>query len=311
MNSFTSQIAANNIGAYEIGVLVSYVLFGVTTTQTYTYYSRFTDNSRKLKGLVALVWVCELGHALCVARALYFYTTADCMHPNILNQSPWALDMAFVIVALIVACVQAFFGFRIYMLSKRLYIPVVIWIAALLRLAGGIATPLWALQGLVVRARLLMVSTWNVGVANDLLMTATLVVLLRRQRADVHKRTVALADKIIAWSIETAMMTSAVAIAELICFLMMPKNWTWIAISTIEARMFANSFLASLNGRTTLRAIGDAPLTFVIPTIQSFSNGVEIANVRPNASDAELNTGLENKEASSGVYRVQVESEIE
>jgi hypothetical protein len=132
------------------------------------------------------------------------------MHPNILNQSPWTLDMAFVIVALIVACgaymynkhpfvsnfhgsrsyapVQAFFGFRIYMLSKRLYIPVVIWIAALLRLAGGIATPLWALQGLVVRARLLMVSTWNVGVANDLLITATSVVLLRRQRADVHKR---------------------------------------------------------------------------------------------------------------------------
>ncbi|KAJ7735580.1 hypothetical protein B0H14DRAFT_2639173 [Mycena olivaceomarginata] len=237
MNSFTSQIAANNIGAYEIGVLVSYVLFGVTTTQTYTYYSRFTDNSRKLKGLVALVWVCELGHALCVARTLYFYTTADCMHPNILNQSPWALDMAFVIVALIVACVTStvlahmhqckrFFGFRIYMLSKRLYIPVVIWIAALLRLAGGIATPLWALQGLVVRARLLMVSTWNVGVANDLLITATLVVLLRRQRADVHKRDCN-DDK----------------------FLMMPKNWTWIAISTIEARMFANSFLASLNGR--------------------------------------------------------------
>lgn len=50
-----------------------------------------------------------------------------------------------------------------------------------------------------------------------------------------------------------------------------------------------------------------------LPTseIPSFSNGVEIANVRPNASDAELNTGLENKEASSGVYHVQVEPEIE
>jgi hypothetical protein len=39
-------------GAVEIGVLVSYVLFGVTITQTYIYYSRFPDDSRKLKALV-------------------------------------------------------------------------------------------------------------------------------------------------------------------------------------------------------------------------------------------------------------------
>jgi hypothetical protein len=39
-------------GASEIGVLFSYVLFGVMTTQTYIYYSRFPDDSRKLKALV-------------------------------------------------------------------------------------------------------------------------------------------------------------------------------------------------------------------------------------------------------------------
>ncbi|KAJ7857317.1 hypothetical protein B0H14DRAFT_2751619 [Mycena olivaceomarginata] len=65
------------------------------------------------------------------------------------------------------------------------------------------------------------------------------------------------------------MMTSAVAIVELICFLAMPKNWIWIAIFTIEARLFANSFLASLNGRTTLRAMSDAPLTFTMPPVRS------------------------------------------
>ncbi|KAJ7857323.1 hypothetical protein B0H14DRAFT_2443145 [Mycena olivaceomarginata] len=310
MNSFTSQIAADNIGAYEIGVLLSYMLFGVTTTQTYTYYSRFSDDSRQLKGLVALVWVCELGHALCVGHTLYSYTISDQSRP------PWTLPQAFVLAGLVVACVQGFFGLRIYRLSKKLSIPIIIWVMALLRLmASMIIFELPVNPALGYHAdtkqELLTTSTWILGVANDLLITATLVFVLRRQRADVHQRTVVLADKIIAWSIETGMITSAVAIAELICFLTMPKTWIWIAISTIEARVFANSFLASLNGRTTLRAIGDAPLTFVIPTIQSFSDGVEIANVRPNASDAELNTGLENKEASFGVYRVQVESEIE
>lgn len=42
-------------GALQIGVLVSYVLFGVTTTQAYIYYDRFPDDSPKLKALVCTI----------------------------------------------------------------------------------------------------------------------------------------------------------------------------------------------------------------------------------------------------------------
>ncbi|KAJ7336222.1 hypothetical protein DFH08DRAFT_1018498 [Mycena albidolilacea] len=311
MNSPTSQIAPNNIGAYEIGVLLSCVLFGVTTTQTYIYYSRFADDSRKLKSLVALVWVCEFAHALCIGHTLYFYTISGDNHPDAIQvqTSPRTLLAGFSITACIVACVQAFFGFRIYMLSKRLCIPVLIWIVAFLRLS------LFTLSTVVTdttmeESFILITSAWVVGVANDLLITITLVFLLRRQRKDVHKRTMVLADKIIAWTIETGMITSAAAIVELICLLAMPLSWIWIAIFTIEARLFANSFLASLNGRTKLRAMSDAPLTFTMPPIGSFSNGVQMTNVRPNVSDVEVNPGLGDKEASSDVYCVQVESQI-
>jgi hypothetical protein len=34
-------------GALQIGVFVSHVLFGVTTTQTYVHYSRFPDDSNQ------------------------------------------------------------------------------------------------------------------------------------------------------------------------------------------------------------------------------------------------------------------------
>ncbi|KAJ7839532.1 hypothetical protein B0H14DRAFT_2786832 [Mycena olivaceomarginata] len=40
------------IGACEIGVLISYALFGVTTVQTYIYYGRFPNDDSKLKALV-------------------------------------------------------------------------------------------------------------------------------------------------------------------------------------------------------------------------------------------------------------------
>ncbi len=40
------------LGSFEIGGLISYVLFGVTTTQTYIYHTRFPDDPYKLKVLV-------------------------------------------------------------------------------------------------------------------------------------------------------------------------------------------------------------------------------------------------------------------
>ncbi|KAJ7857324.1 hypothetical protein B0H14DRAFT_2578460 [Mycena olivaceomarginata] len=147
MNSPTSQIAPNNIGAYEIGVLLSCVLFGVTTTQTYIYYSRFADDSRKLKGLVALVWVCKFAHALCIGHTLYFYTISGDDHPDAIQvqTSPWTLHASSSITSCIVAC------------------------------------------GITMEDSFIM-SAWIVGVANDLLITITLVFLLRRQRKDVQKR---------------------------------------------------------------------------------------------------------------------------
>lgn len=40
------------LGAFQIGVLVSYALFGIVTAQTYTYFAKFPEDSLKLKILV-------------------------------------------------------------------------------------------------------------------------------------------------------------------------------------------------------------------------------------------------------------------
>jgi hypothetical protein len=47
-----SSILATSLGALQIGIFVSHVLFGVMTTQTYIYYTRFPEDSPKLKALV-------------------------------------------------------------------------------------------------------------------------------------------------------------------------------------------------------------------------------------------------------------------
>ncbi|KAJ7803544.1 hypothetical protein B0H14DRAFT_2613244 [Mycena olivaceomarginata] len=222
------------ICAYEIGVLLSCVLFGVTTTQTYIYYSRFADDSRKLKGLVALVWVCEFAHALCIGHTLYFYTISGYNQTDSQVFSPRTLLAGFSITACIVAC-----------------------------------------DTTMVES--LITSAWVVGVANDLLITITLVFLLRCQRKDVHKRTMALADKIIAWTIVSVHAKELYACTGYGSQFSPSRHDVGIFPNDIlhflnriaPPKVFANSFLASLNGRTTLRAMSDAPLTFTMPPVRS------------------------------------------
>ncbi|KAJ7735572.1 hypothetical protein B0H14DRAFT_3516821 [Mycena olivaceomarginata] len=99
----------NTLGALEVGVLTSYVLLGVTITQTYIYYSRFPQDPRKLEALVALVCVCEIAHAICIVHTVYVWTISDSMHPeSIFNFSPQSLVTTVFFSSLITACVQGF-----------------------------------------------------------------------------------------------------------------------------------------------------------------------------------------------------------
>ncbi|KAJ7891914.1 hypothetical protein B0H14DRAFT_3693893 [Mycena olivaceomarginata] len=98
-------VAHTTIGVCLVGGLVSFMLFGVMTTQTYIYYKRFSDDSLKLKALVALMWydpahnidstervtvnrTCDSAHTLCVGHLLYVYTIYDNAHTETILGRP-------------------------------------------------------------------------------------------------------------------------------------------------------------------------------------------------------------------------------
>jgi hypothetical protein len=127
----------------------------------------------------------------------------------------------YLVSSLTLAIVQGFFSFRIYAFSKKLYIPVLSWVMSVLRVLGCtalfvVALDMKSLGGYLVQWKWLVTSIWSVSTANDLMITATLVVLLRDQRTNVHRRydfcvvsfraslmscrTAALVKKLILWS---------------------------------------------------------------------------------------------------------------
>jgi hypothetical protein len=119
--------------------------------------------------------------------------------------------------------VQYFFSFRIYTFSGKLYVCTLIWVMIFLRLLGSIiifvtTLRMPSLPHYEMQWGWLLTVIWSVSTANDLVLAATLVVLLRNQRTDVHRRydfiiaselkvthilrrTAALVEKLILWSI--------------------------------------------------------------------------------------------------------------
>ncbi|KAF7351227.1 hypothetical protein MSAN_01554200 [Mycena sanguinolenta] len=229
------------IGAYELGVLVSFILLGVTTTQAYIYYSRFPDDSRRLKCLVAFLWCIELAHAICIGCTLYQMTVSDYGHPERLLLIPQSLAIAVMFSGIVGAGVQAFFAERIYRVSESLYIPCLSWMLSFSRLLGSIAVCVYGFRletipDFEAQFSWLVNALWSVASANDVLIAGTLVYWLSSRRSDAEKRTVALIDKLVAWTIETGVVTSASGLVSLTCFVTMKSNFIWIAFFVLNAR---------------------------------------------------------------------------
>ncbi|KAF8139451.1 hypothetical protein K438DRAFT_1785681 [Mycena galopus ATCC 62051] len=279
MESTVSINLNTTIGAYEIGVLASYILFGAATAQTYIYYSRFPADSPKLKALVAAVWVCELVFTICIGYALYLYTIAGDGHPEVIFDSSTSIDLAVLLDGLIAACVQGFYSFRIYTLSTgRLYIPTLIWTLTFIRL---LACFILFVEGLKAPSMAAYKAQWqwlvtvlsSVSAANDWTITGTLCFILHNRRSHAGK--------------------SVSALATVACSVTMKGNFIFFGFYMLEARLFSNSLLASLNSREALRALNDRHIslstisTFKTPAVGLACNSVKATNIEQPPSDGD------------------------
>ncbi|CAK5272196.1 unnamed protein product [Mycena citricolor] len=220
----------NTLGALQIGTLISFTLFGVTTSQVYTYYSRFPEDAWHLKALVAFTWMCDLAHAICVATLLYTDDILDYRHPERFLLAPSKLFGVIILFsALITAAVQSFFSFRIYRISKRSAFPLFTASLTFLRTLAAIGL-LYAINHVDSWAQFLARWDWLgtslfcISAANDVIITMGMVFLLFRRRRKALNRTMAHLDRIITWTIETGLMTSVFTLLELAFFLTMQSN---------------------------------------------------------------------------------------
>ncbi|RPD54856.1 hypothetical protein L227DRAFT_567057 [Lentinus tigrinus ALCF2SS1-6] len=224
-----------------ISVFVAGILYGMTTLQTFLYWQAYPRDGTFLKSIgvvvslqVAFIWVLETLHtALCI-RFLYAYLIlgfgdifnflrVDCRRMR--ARGVFAIARTGFAIGSTALC-------YIYpnWLKLRDYGP------ALATVSGGLGS-----AALV-----------------DLLVALTLTFYLKRgtnlwEGSYYHKQSTNMVNQILLYTVNTGAITSATSVVCVILFAANKVTLTFLGFAAIQTKLYANSFLGSLNARAHLR----------------------------------------------------------
>lgn len=246
------------LGALEIGTTICVFLFGIVTVQTYLYFRSFPRDDWKLKALVGWLWLLELGHTITVTEEIYVKTINEYGQPaTIASFSSFYASV--ILSAFIDFTAQAFFAYRIKKFSGKWIAAGICGFAAFVRLVmivmggvlGSVATDVVQFQA---KWGWLVTSMLALGAAIDVTVAVSLCFYLRQHRNSPFTSTIQLIDKLMIWAIQTGLLTSIVAVVVVICDNTMKDNFVALGLFTLLAKLYSNSVLAVLNGRTIVRS---------------------------------------------------------
>ncbi|KAG1757765.1 hypothetical protein EDB19DRAFT_64055 [Suillus lakei] len=264
-------------GAILLGGLLAFGLSGCVNMQLMVYWRLYSYESWRAKSLVIVTWLLDLCHSAFVAIALWDSIIVSYGDMDELDKIPWSVGPAVELTAMITFLVQSFFAYRIYRLQKkRLGVVIPIVTLAFFRLVAASVS-----MGEMIRLRSYAAFVqhpfpcWiftlglSLSVFVDIMITAFLCYFLRQNHTMVTS-TMRIIDILTLWTIRNGLMTSAAAIASLICWLAMPNNRIFLGLHFFVAKLYANSLLATLNARQHIRngkqynSSGDRPLPIVL-----------------------------------------------
>ncbi|KAJ6595185.1 hypothetical protein DFH09DRAFT_1357892 [Mycena vulgaris] len=289
-------------GAMFIGVLFATFFQGVLTVQAYIYYESFPDDLRRIKALVAAVWILDVTHLVFICQACYHYLITSWGNDAALLVSTHALDLHLIFVGLATIICQGFFIHRIWTFSRGNWV-----------LSGLLSAACLATFGVEVLISAQIIQVPRVAYFSDLVAEVValfamggvadsaiaLVLVFYLQQGTTHfDRTSFVVARVINYTVATGLATSVLAGACLIAYLTSPHTFVFIAMHFSLGRLYTNALLATLNSRRNLR---HAPQTQ--PSAPSFA--VFTTRVVTSVTDEEY--PLANRSMKDSPHSIQAQ----
>ncbi|KLO08419.1 hypothetical protein SCHPADRAFT_908641 [Schizopora paradoxa] len=250
----------DTFGAAYIGAMVALALYGITTLQTYLYYIYYPRDEWVMKLTVAVLWISETLHISFVSRFMYIYLIKNYGNPSSLAEGHWTLYMSVFCNVMIATVVQSFFATRIYSFGKKKWLVGFITLFIIAHFAFGIEFVI-NLFRINIFANFIQVKYSTAlpfaiaAVVPDVLISGSLCYFLESNKQLINgiRRTEALINILMAYAINRALLTSTAAITEIILYAVLPESFSFLAVDFCIGKFYANTLLATLNARKSLR----------------------------------------------------------
>ncbi|GLB38741.1 hypothetical protein LshimejAT787_0506060 [Lyophyllum shimeji] len=262
MSALQSSID-RTLGAVFIGFAVACCVYGVLLAQGFAYFSRYPQDRPHLKLTVIAILLLETADQTFIGHLAYFYSISNYGNPlNLLRATvTWSLILQLTVGAIVGAIVKGSFGLRVWRFSQRnYYITGLILFLTLgqLGLALAFTVKAFALPSLldVHRLQILGTVSLGVGVLTDIITASALCFFLNRLRTGFHGSD-SLVNSLIRYAINTGALTSAVSLTTLILYNVDSQgNLYFVATYFVLSKLYAISYMATLNTRRTIRGRG-------------------------------------------------------
>ncbi|KAH9045089.1 hypothetical protein EDB84DRAFT_781442 [Lactarius hengduanensis] len=244
----------NTFGAAFIGLLISTTLFGLAIVQTWIYFWRYWKKDPKaLKFFIAFITVMDTLHTILCAYVVYWYLVLNFGNVESLGYSMWAMNIQVVTSIFVGASVQLYYARRVYL--GEFYFSFVVYCTS-----KPFSSKPKYLHPDPHRSQFARFHTLTwipcVGMTTsavaDLLIAATMCWSLYRRKTG-YARTDSIIMTLMAYSINSGLLTSILTIAMTISFVVSPSSLVWLPFFWAMSKCYVNSLLAMLNSRDHVR----------------------------------------------------------
>jgi len=248
-------------GAAFVGFTVSVLLLGILTAQVSTYHIRYPHDRPVYKFLVIFVWALEATHSALNCHSLYIYVVSDWGNPLVFIERPvWSIVAQVPLGAFIGVIVKGCYAMRVWRFSQRN--PWITW-AIILSIIVQYGFALWFTInayrfGSLANAGVVAAvgnTSLGLGAFTDIFTAMALCWYLRKLKTG-SKQADTLITRLTLYAINTGLLGSAIGSACLVTYAVLPHKFIFIALYFVQIKLYANSFLATLNTRQGLKGRG-------------------------------------------------------
>ncbi|KZP18516.1 hypothetical protein FIBSPDRAFT_933455 [Athelia psychrophila] len=246
----------NTAGAAYIGIVLSAVLFGLSTLQTYIYYGRYPNDWKVHRIAVGILWVLDVVHLIFSIMLGYHYLIAGFGNPLALEYVHWTFKAQIAVNVVIIVIVQCLYALRMWKLARghhhivmaiigTAFVAIVCVVASVLAFFMLQPDVFADLRGWTVIASFASIC------ATDTVIAGFMCFYLFKSRSGFAKTNSKLST-LVQYTLGSGLATGACSMAAMVAYCLSPDTLIFAAFEFCLTELYINSFLAMLNARHSI-----------------------------------------------------------